>query len=248
MRRVAIILARGGSKRIPRKNIKSFHGKPIIGYVIAAARSSGCFAEVVTSTDDQEITRVAIDSGCHQVIHRPAELADDHATTAAAMAHAVSHLRRNGQDLEHVCCLYPCTPFVEPADLQAGLELLLATGSRYAFPVVQFDVAPQRMMRRDDRGLVRTVWPQFDLVRTQDLEPRWHDAGQWYWGCADAWLGGEPIFGERSAGLPMPRLRAIDIDTAEDWALAETIYAEMVQSRIRSDPFAGLQDRGGGLA
>lgn len=223
MRRVAIILARGGSKRLPGKNIRPFHGTPILHYAISAARASGCFDEVLTSTDDPETTRLAIDGGCHRVIHRPTELADDHATTAAAMAHAVSHLLRDGA-LEQVCCLYPCTPMLQPADLLNGCRHLSDSGADYVVPVTTYGHAPQRMLCLEEGGRLRSVWPQFDDVRSQDLEPRYCDAGQWYWGRAQAWASGGSIY-KHAVGLLLPRLRAIDIDTEEDWMLAEAVYA-----------------------
>jgi pseudaminic acid cytidylyltransferase len=228
LKRVAIITARGGSKRLPRKNIHYFHGKPIIHYAIAAARASKLFDEVIVSTDDAQISRVSIDGGSHQVIHRPAELADDHATTAQVMAHAVRYLCDNGAPLEHVCCIYPCTPLLMPADLHRGFDKLVESGKAYAFPVCRAAPAPQRMLRMDDDGRVESVWPQFDGVRTQDIDPRWHDAGQWYWGTADAWMNGVPIYGN-AVGVEIPRWRAIDIDTADDWLIAEAVY----QARVK---------------
>lgn len=236
MKRVAIILARGGSKRLPRKNIREFHGKPILHYPIAAARAAGIFDEVVVSTDDPEITRIAIEGGVHQVIHRPAALANDTATTSAAMAHAVGFLVSEGAALEHACCMYPCTPLVRPEDLRAGYNQIIQTGRCYVFPVVNFDFPPQRMLRMDPDGRVNAVWPQFDNVRNQDLEARWHDAGQWYWGSRDAWLNQIPIYGAWSGGMPMPRARAIDVDTEDDWRLAEALYfAERYPNTARGE-------------
>lgn len=224
MKRAAIITARGGSKRLPRKNIRPFHGKPIIHYAIAAARTSRLFDEVIVSTDDPEIARLAIDGGCHRVIHRPADLSNDTATTADAMRHAVQLLQDELAELEHVCCIYPCTPLMQPTDLHAGFDKLVTSGKCYAFPVVQYAPAVQRMLRMEDDGRVQSVWPSFDNVRTQDLEPRWYEAGQWYWGTRDAWLKEIPIYGCWSAGVPIDRWRAIDIDTYEDWLIAEAVY------------------------
>lgn len=228
MKRVAIITARGGSKRLPRKNIRPFHGKPILHYAIAAARASQLFDDVMVSTDDEEIATVACLSGCSTVIKRPAELANDTATTAAAMRHAVQYLTSEGAKLEHVCCIYPCTPLIQPADLHDGLTKLVTSGKCYVFPVCEYAPAVQRMLSMDLAGVVQSVWPNFDNVRTQDLEPRWHDAGQWYWGKADAWLNEIPIYGSWSIGLALPRWRCIDIDTYDDWVVAEAVYQAKV--------------------
>lgn len=232
MKRVAIITARGGSKRLPRKNIRPFHGKPIIHYAIAAAKASKLFDDVIVSTDDTEIATIAMFGACSSVIRRPAALADDSATTAQVMAHAVSYLMDAGAQLEHACCIYPCTPMLSPVDLHEGFELLVSRGKCYAFPVVAASPAPQRMLRREDDGRVASVWPQFDGVRSQDLEARWFDAGQWYWGKADAWLNEIPIYGTWSVSVCLPRWRAIDIDTIEDWELAEAAFAaKYIRSR-----------------
>ena len=128
-----------------------------------------------------------------------------------------------GAPLELACCIYPCAPFVRPRDLETGMHLRVATGKLYCFPIVPFAPAVQRMLRLD-HGAVQSVWPQFDGVRTQDLEPRYHDAGQWYWGHADAWRYEVPIY-QNAAGMVMNRLRAIDIDTPEDWRLAEALFS-----------------------
>lgn len=224
MKRVAIITARGGSKRLPRKNIRPFHGRPILHYAIAAAKQARLFDDVIVSTDDEEIATAAHLGGCSSVIKRPAELADDRATTAQAMHHAVRYLMDQGAPLEQVCCIYPCTPLLLPADLHDGFNKLMASGKCYVFPVAQYAPAVQRMLRMDDNGVMQPVWPNFNDVRTQDLEARWHDAGQWYWGKADAWLNEIPIYGSWSVGQPVPRWRAIDIDTGEDWIIAEAAY------------------------
>lgn len=234
MKRAAVILARGGSKRLPRKNIRPFFGKPILHYPIAAARASLIVDEVAVSTDDPEIVRLAIEGGCHQVIHRPAELASDTATTAEAMRHAVEWLMRETPELEHVCCIYPCTPLIEPLDLQHGFERLVTSSKCYVFPVTTYEQAPQRMLRMEADGRVQSVWPQFDHMRNQDLDQRWHDGGQWYWGTRDAWLKGIPIYGAWSLGLPLPRWRCIDIDTYDDWLIAEAVYQAKFNERRRA--------------
>lgn len=225
MKRVAIIPARGGSKRLPRKNIRPFHGRPIIHYPIAAARASRIFDDVIVSTDDAEIATVAMLGGCSTVIKRPAELADDHATTGAVIAHAVRYLMNEGAQLEHVCCIYPCTPLIIPADFHAGFDKLVASGKCYVFTVSAYEQHPYRMLRCAEDGRVQSAMPQHDNVRNQDLEPMVHDAGQWYWGTAAAWLNEIPTFGAWSIGHRIPRWRGVDIDTIDDWMVAEAVFA-----------------------
>lgn len=232
MRRVAIITARGGSKRLPRKNIRPFHGKPILHYAVEAALASRIFDEVVVSTDDEEIAAVARLAGAN-AIRRPDEYADDCATTGAAMRHAVQYLVNHGARLEHVCCIYPCTPMILPSDLHDGFNKLVDTGKCYVFPVTQYAPAPQRMLRMEEDGRVQSVWPQFDGVRTQELDPRWHDGGQWYWGTARAWLEEIPIYGSWSVGISLPRWRCIDIDTYDDWRIAEAVYQARLDNEGR---------------
>lgn len=225
MKRVAIIPARGGSKRLPRKNIRPFHGKPILHYPIAAAKASRLFDDVIVTTDDEEIATVAMLGGCSTVIKRPPELASDTATTAAAIRHAVQYLTREGAGLEHVCCIYPCTPLILPADFHAGFNRLVESGKCYVFTVTPYEQHPARSLRVFDDGRVQSHMPQYDNMRNQDLEPVVHDAGQWYWGTVDAWLNEIPIFGSWSIGHRLPRWRAIDIDTIDDWTVAEAVFA-----------------------
>lgn len=225
MRRVAIIPARGGSKRLPRKNIRPFFGKPIIHYAIAAAKASKIFDDVMVSTDDEEVATAAMLGGCATVIKRPAELADDHVGTGAVMRHAIQYLVDNGAAIEQACCIYPCTPLIHPLDLHEGFHLMMVSDYAYCFPVARYAPAVQRMLRMDDLGVLKSVWPNFDEVRTQDLDERWHDAGQWYWGKAHAWLNELQPYAGVAVGLPIPRWRAIDIDTLDDWRVAEAVFA-----------------------
>lgn len=219
---LCIIPARGGSKRIPRKNIKPFGGKPMIAHSIAAALESGCFERVVVSTDDEEIAAVARQYGAQTPFARPSELADDFATTGAVMRHAVATLLAEG--LPEICCLYATAPFVRPADLQRGLDTLRQSGGDYAFSVTSFPFPIQRALRLNAQGGVSMFQPENFAVRSQDLEEAWHDAGQFYWGTAEAWLAQKPIFNSRSSAVKLPRYRVQDIDTPEDWARAEMMW------------------------
>ncbi len=219
---LCIIPARGGSKRIPRKNIKPFGDKPMIAHSIEAALESGCFERVVVSTDDEEIAAVARQYGAQTPFVRPSELADDFATTGAVMRHAVAALLAEG--LPEICCLYATAPFVRPADLQRGLDTLRQSGGDYAFSVTSFPFPIQRALRLNGQGGVSMFQPENFAVRSQDLEEAWHDAGQFYWGTAEAWLAQKPIFNSRSSAVKLPRYRVQDIDTPEDWARAEMMW------------------------
>lgn len=223
--RLAVIPARGGSKRIPRKNVRPFAGRPMICHAIEAARATGVFERIVVSTDDAEIADVARAAGADVPFMRPAALADDHAGTVPVIAHALDAI--TWPDGAHpVCCIYPGVPLLSPADLVAALRLLEEGGCDHVFPVLAFDSPVQRAMRRLGDGRVEPLQPAHALTRTQDLEPAFHDAGQFYWGWPEAWRAGRhPHHGGRS--LVLPRWRAIDIDTPDDWARAEAMYAAL---------------------
>jgi N-acylneuraminate cytidylyltransferase len=220
---IAVIPARGGSKRIPRKNIRPFCGKPVIAWSIDAARRSGCFARIVVSTDDQEIAAVARSLGAEVPFMRPAPLADDHADTVSVVRHAVSALQQAGASPRNVCCVYATAPFVEPADLELGLRLLETGSCDYVFPVTTFPFPIQRALRLTTGGRVAMFAPEHAGTRSQDLEEAWHDAGQFYWGRAQAWQAGAGIYAS-GAGLPIARHRVQDIDTEEDWIRAEWMF------------------------
>lgn len=222
---IAVIPARGGSKRIPRKNIREFAGKPMIAWSIEAALSSGCFARVIVSTDDDEIAAVAEAHGAAVPFRRPAVLSDDHTGTIPVIAHAIDWLGEQGEAPEAVCCLYATAPFVQAVDLQAGFRALQASRDvDYAFSVTSYAFPIQRALRLTPEGRVAMFQPEHFHTRSQDLEEAWHDAGQFYWGRAAAWSQGMPIFSERAVPVPLPRHRVQDIDTPEDWQRAEWLF------------------------
>jgi pseudaminic acid cytidylyltransferase len=223
---IAIIPARGGSKRIPRKNIRLFHGKPMLAWSIAAARASGLFAHILVSTDDTEIAAVAQAAGAEVPFLRPPELADDMAATQPVIAHALRWCTANGVEVENACCIYPCAPFVRASDLVATLELMQAAGTAFAYPVVHYAHPVQRAMRRLPDGRMQFLQPENELARTQDLEASYHDSGQFYWGSAAAWQGTQTLH-SHGAGLPIPHWRVVDIDTEEDWERAQRLFALM---------------------
>lgn len=225
--RLAVIPARGGSKRIPRKNVKEFCGKPMLGWSIDAAIASGCFDEVVVSTDDPQIADVARAFGASIPFMRPADLSDDHTGTIPVVRHATQWFCNEGKAPESVCCLYATAPFVRPADLRRGLELLDTTGSDYAFSVTSYAFPIQRALRLTSGNRVQMFNPEHFTTRSQDLEEAFHDAGQFYWGTAQAWLEGRTIFTPASTPVMLPRHRVQDIDTLEDWERAEWLFKAM---------------------
>lgn len=221
--RIAIIPARGGSKRIPRKNVKLFAGRPMIAYAVDAAAKSGLFDHIVVSTDDAEIASVARVAGAETPFVRPQELADDHTPTVPVIAHAIDECSMLGWNTGQVCCIYPGVPFLELDDLVEALRLLETGIAPYAFPVTPFPSPVQRAFRRAADGRVRPFNPQYVNTRTQDLEPAYHDAGQFYWGAQSAWLGGLSIHAN-GASIVLPHWRVVDIDTPDDWARAEILH------------------------
>lgn len=228
---VAIIPARGGSKRIPRKNIRPFCGKPIIAYSIEAARDSGLFGRIMVSTDDEEIAETSLRFGGEIPFFRPKELADDHAGTWAVIKHALQWLLDRGIPVKHACCLYATAPFVTADSLARGLEALTASGRSYAFTVASFPFPIQRSLRLTSNGGLEAIWPENSSKRSQDLEPAYHDAGQFYWGKAGAFLADVPLYSEASVPILLPRHLVQDIDTEEDWRRSELMFAAWGASR-----------------
>ena len=222
--RLAVIPARGGSKRIPRKNIRLFGGLPMIAWSIRAAVESKCFDRIIVSTDDEEIAQVARGYGADAPFIRPAELSDDHAGTIPVIAHAIEWQRRHGLGATDVCCVYATAPFVSANDLHRGLETLNSTGADFAISVTSFPFPIQRAVRITDDQRLEMFQPEHFKTRSQDLDDAWHDAGQFYWGRADAWLCGESLFGRATAPVKLPRHRVQDIYTPEDWERAEWMF------------------------
>lgn len=231
--KIAVIPARGGSKRIPRKNIRIFAGKPMIAHAIDAAKASGLFDHIVVSTDDQEIAGVARQHGAETPFIRPPELADDFTPTVPVIAHAITTCRAQGWPIEYACGIYPGVPFLMVKDLVQTLELLSTCDAAYAFPVTEFPSAIQRALRRLPDGRMTPFNPDFELTRTQDLEPSYHDAGQFYWGKAQSWLTNNRVHAS-GVGLVIPSWRVVDIDTLADWERAELLYAATVALRSAS--------------
>lgn len=225
---ICVIPARGGSKRIPRKNIKPFCGKPMIAWSIEAAKACECFDRIIISTDDEEIASVASTWGANIPFMRPAELSDDYIGTLPVIRHAVEWFNQHDAPVDYACCLYATAPFVSPDDIKNGLEMIQREVSSYAFSVTSYAFPIQRAIRITGNGRVAMFNPEHFNTRSQDLEEAWHDAGQFYWGTAQAWREGRVIFGEDSVPVKLPRHRVQDIDTPEDWIRAEWLFRAML--------------------
>ena len=226
---IAVIPARGGSKRIPRKNIKEFCGKPMIAFAIMAAKESGLFDHIVVSTDDEEIAQISKKWGAETPFVRPDELANDYTATVPVIAHAIETCQNLGWVFDNVCCIYPNVPFIQIDDLKSALACLSNSEADYCFPVTQYPSAIQRALKRLSNGKMQPFYPEFEKTRTQDLEPAFYDAGQFYWGKSQAWLTNPNIHSD-GLGYTIPNWRVVDIDTPEDWERAE-IFAPMILGR-----------------
>ena len=225
---LAIIPARGGSKRIPRKNIKDFAGQPMLSYALQAAQQSGLFAQIVVSTDDDEIAAIAAAHGAQVPQRRPPELADDHAGVIPVLQHTIALCRELGWEFEHVCCIYPCVPLLQSSDIVRAFDLMQQAGAEFSFAVCEFSSAIQRALRRTENGAMQAFFPEYTATRSQDLEPAYFDVGQFYWGTQAAWLAGRtPHHGGQACLIPASR--AVDIDTVDDWRRAERMFAALAQ-------------------
>ena len=227
---ICVIPARGGSKRIPRKNIKEFNGKPIIVYSIEAAFESNCFDQVIVSTDDNEIKEVAKKYGARVPFVRPAELSNDFTGTLPVVKHAIEWFENNNNTIENVCCLYATAPFIQSKIISEAYQQLISSKSDYCFSVTSFSFPIQRAIRITQDDKVDMFYPENFNARSQDLEEACHDAGQFYWGKADAFLKNLPMYSHHATAFLMPRYRVQDIDTEEDWETAELLF-RAIQSR-----------------
>jgi len=221
--KIAVIPARGGSKRIPRKNIKEFCGKPMIAWSIEVAKSSELFDHVIVSTDDAEIAEVAEHWGADVPFIRPDELSNDYAGTTEVIAHATQWALDNYCEPEAVCCLYATAPFVQVEDLNRGWDALESGDWAYAFSVTDYAAPIFRSFKQTTDGGIEMFFPEHFSTRSQDLPSALHDAGQFYWGRPDAWLEGKRIFDNHSTSVLIPRWRVQDIDSQDDWDRAEIL-------------------------
>jgi pseudaminic acid cytidylyltransferase len=225
---VAVIPARGGSKRIPRKNIKEFCGRPIIAWSIETARQSRLFDHVMVSTEDADIAAVAVRWGAEVSFTRPAELADDDSDTTDVVAHAAQWSLDQGWPLAAVCCIYATAPFVQVSDLERGLQVLASGDWDYAFAATTFASPILRSFRQHPDGGIEMLFPEHYSTRSQDLTLALHDAGQFYWGRPSAWIEGKRIFDRHSHPVSIPRWRVQDIDDHDDWKRAELMFRQLM--------------------
>lgn len=222
---VALIPARGGSKRIPRKNIKAFRGTPLLERTINTLQESNLFDRIVVSTEDDEISNLAVAAGAEAPFVRPAELAGDRTGARPVIIHAIETLESANQSaLGPVCIVYPTAVFITPEDLRQSLDRLVTSTADFVFSAARYDAPIQRALRTLDDGTCELMWPEHTLTRSQDLEEAYHDAGQFYWGRRTAWLAGHPVFAGNALLHLLPRWRVQDIDTEEDWKRAELIH------------------------
>ena len=222
--KLAVIPARGGSKRIPRKNIRDFCGKPIIAYSIETALAAGLFDHVIVSTDDNDIASVAREFGAETPFVRPAEIADDHTGTNSVIKHAIEWYQERGHTISLVCCVYATAPFLQVKYLKEGHDKLIDSDKSFAFSVTSFPFPIQRAIRITTEECVEAFWPEQNNSRSQDLEEAYHDAGQFYWGRSNAFLNNLETFSKISIPIHLPRYLVQDIDSMEDWQSAELMW------------------------
>ena len=230
--KIAVILARSKSKRIIKKNIKIFCGKPIIAWPILAARKTKIFDRIIVSTDDKKIAKIARKYKADTPFLRPAKLADDFAGTSEVVAHAINWLKNHGEHPSSVCCLYATSAFAKPADITQAYNLMNLGKWNFVFSATSLDAQIARTFKLTRTGRVKMSYPKNYNKRTQDLTKNYRDAAQFYWGWSDAWLKKKRIFDKSSSILYLPKWRTVDIDTLEDWKFAEITKKAIISKKI----------------
>jgi pseudaminic acid cytidylyltransferase len=224
MNNIAIIPARGGSKRIPKKNIKSFAGKPIIVYSIGAAQKTGLFKRIIVSTDSREIAEISKTHGAETPFVRPPEISDDHTGTNPVILHALQWLLEQGEMIDNVCCIYPTAPLIQSKYIQEGFELIRKHKATSAIGVTTFPSPIFRAYKTNASGRVEMIWPENFNTRSQDLPDVFHDAGQFYWADTKKFLKEKSFLSSDAIPIFIPRYMVQDIDTEEDWMRAELLF------------------------
>lgn len=224
MSKIAIITARGGSKRIPRKNIKDFLGKPIIAYSIESALKSELFDEVMVSTDDKEIAEIALQYGAKIPFIRSEKNADDFASTVDVLLEVLEEYKKRGQEFDFGCCIYPTAPFVNEEVLNKSYSLLISNQFDTVFPVVKFGFPIQRAIKLSESKRMDMFQPEHKKTRSQDLEPAFHDSGQFYWFSVERILDQKQLWTDNTGVVVMSEMQTQDIDNPDDWKLAELKY------------------------
>jgi pseudaminic acid cytidylyltransferase len=225
---ICVIPARGGSKRIPYKNIREFCGKPMIAWSIEAAIESGCFERIICSTDNEDIAAVAREYNAETPFLRPKILSDDYSTITPVISHAINSLQTDGKNIDSVCCIYATAPFIQSKDIINSLKQMIVDGADYCFSVTNYPYPIQRSIRITEENRCEMLYPEKYNSRSQDLEEMYHDAGQFYWGKSDAWLKQRNLFSKHSSPYVLPRYRVQDIDTKEDWRKAELMHLALL--------------------
>jgi N-acylneuraminate cytidylyltransferase len=220
---LAIITARGGSKRIPRKNIRDFLGHPIIKYSIDAAVNANCFDEIMVSTDDREIAAIAEQFGAVIPFYRSEATSNHFASTSDVIEEVIFEYKKRGKAFQYCCCIYPTVPFIAADHLRQGFNILRSTGADSAIPVVRFSYPIQRALKIDE-GRLSMIWPENLNARSQDLMPAYHDAGQFYWFKVERFLKQKKLFMDYTVPIEISQSQVHDIDNEEDWKIAEVKY------------------------
>jgi N-acylneuraminate cytidylyltransferase len=234
MNNLAIIPARGGSKRIPKKNIKDFLGKPIISYSIKTAIQSNLFDEIMVSTDDEEIAKIAIKYGAKVPFFRSKEVADDYAILAEVVIEVLQQYEIQNIKFDNVCCILPTAPFLTKKDIITGYKKLIQSSFNCVFPVVKYSFPIQRALQLDGQK-IKMIWPENLTTRSQNLKPSYHDAGLFYWVKSKMILKENRIWNDNTSAIIINEFMAHDIDTPEDWQRAEIAYAVLHQLKKKRD-------------
>ena len=239
---IAIIPARGGSKRVPGKNIKEFCGRPMLAWPVEAAKKSGLFEKIIVSTDDEDIARVARHWGAEVPFMRPSELADDHTPVLEVIRHTLQQLEKSGSRADYVCCILATAVFLQPRYLEQGLEMIRQKKCSFAFSVASYEFPIQKSLRIKNDGSVEPMFPEYFSHRSQDLEEAYHDAGQFYWGTPESFQLETGDILNCSRPVILPRHLVQDIDTPEDWERAEMMF-RILETEVRS-PWSDVRGPG----
>ena len=230
---VAVIPARGGSKRIPHKNIKPFCGKSMIAYSIEAAKDTGIFDRIIVSTDSKEIASIAKESGAEVPFMRPSELADDHTGTDAVILHVLKRLMEDGEKIDYICCIYATAPFIKAKYIIEGYDLLCNKNATSCFSVTTYSFPIFRSLKINNQDRLEMFWPEYRGTRSQDLPEAYHDAGQFYWADAKKYLKEKQFYSKYAVPVILPRYLVQDIDTPEDWETAEKMFSALQMDKIK---------------
>ena len=222
--KLCVIPARGGSKRIPKKNIRLFCGRPIIEWSIEAALNSKCFDKVIVSTDSEEISSLSKKNGAEVPFLRPKNLSDDYTATTPVINHAIEYMNQNYGEIELVCCIYATAPFIESKYIKEGLRKLIEQKANFSLSVTSFPFPIQRAIKINPENKSEMFFPENFNTRSQDLESSFHDAGQFCWGKSSAWLEDKGVYDNNAVPIIIPRYKVQDIDNEEDWLRAELMF------------------------